>query len=435
MKLPVRGRVNLSRTRLASLGLLIGAQVVNLLGIAVVTRLYSPAEFGTFATLFAIASIVGGASSLRLDVAATTAPSRDARVLFRAAGRSSLAVAAGAGLTAMICYAVAGRLDPRAVSVCVALAAVTAGIGAAGILTYARVRQRSYLRIAGSKLLTAVVQALAQSVIGVLIAGPAGLLAAAALGYGAGLLLLVHGRRGADQAPDPGVWEVLGRYRGFVFAAAPAGLISALAVNLPVLATGTVLGSLAAADLALALRIGALPSALFGQALMPILFGEIAHRLRTAPSSALGTYDRALVGLAATGAISVTGLAVATWLVAPVLFGPQWRGAGVALLLLTPYLVSQFAVSPVSQSLNAVGRNAQQLWWDVGRLVVTAGVFAGVAAGGLGLRSCLVWFSVGMVLTYAVHVLLSRAALAAAAAGPITGEGAPARSDAQHAYV
>ncbi|WP_158554027.1 lipopolysaccharide biosynthesis protein [Micromonospora deserti] len=420
------------------MALLVGAQLVNLVGVALVARLYTPAAFGAFAVLFAIASVVGGASSLRLDVAATTARNADAAVLFRLAARSNTAVALGTGLVAVTCYAFLDRLDGQGFVECLALAAVTAAIAASATLTYARVRQGRYRRVAGGKLLTAAVQTIALLLAGVVLPQPTGLLLASALGYGAGALALARGDRPGHGSAHPTARDVLGRHRGFVLASAPAGLISALAVNLPVLATGTLLGSTAAGDLALALRIGALPSALFGQALMPILFGEIAHRLRAAPSGVLRAYDRALLGLLASGAVSVTGLALSTWWLAPMLFGPQWRGAGVALLLLVPYMVSQFAVSPLSQSLNAAGRNGQQLCWDLGRLAMTVAVFAAVAVGWLGPLACLISLSAAMVATYAVHVVLTRAALgsAARAAGtPTSGETVPVRSDATHAHV
>lgn len=397
--------------RTANIAVLVGAQTVNLGGVLVVTALFAPADFGRFATLFAVAAMVGGASPLRLEVAATTATEADAAQLIRAAMRSNLVAAAATGFIALTCHTVWGQLDGRALAESAALAAVTYAIAAAGTYTYARVRERRYMRVSGSKLLTAAVQVAGQVAASVVMPTPAGLLAAAAVGYGAGTLLLL------TTAPTTGIIlppmrDVLHRHRAFMLAGAPAGIVSAVAVNLPVAASGVALGTVAAADVALALRIGALPSALLGQALMPLLLGEITHRVRTDAALALPTFMRALRGLTAAGCVSVAAVVAAGWWLIPVVLGEQWHGVGLALLLLSPFLLGQFAVAPVSQSLNAAGRNAMQLVWDVARLAATAAVFGAAAAGVIGYRACLLWFSAVMAAAYAAHVALTRAALA-----------------------
>ncbi|WP_143194408.1 lipopolysaccharide biosynthesis protein [Micromonospora sp. CB01531] len=385
------------------------AQLLNLVAMMLVARLYPPSVFGRYATLAAVAALIGGVSALRLDVAATTAIAGDARVLLRTAMRLNAAAGAGASVAGILWCAVLGNLDRVRFLEMLALGALTATVGISGTLTYARVRDRKYGLVAWAKLLTAFAQGALQVGLGSVSRTPAMLLAATAVGYGAAVLLLRSKRSTADGVA--GARDVLRRHRGFMVASAPASLINGLTMNLPLFFAGAFVGSAAAADLAVALRVGALPSALFGQALMPVLYGEIAHQLRHAPARARATYDRALLGLLLAGGVLLTGLSFAVYLAAPKVFGPQWSGASSMLALLTPFLISQFAVAPLSQTLSGVGRNRQQLMWDLARFSVTVAAFLPVLSGWLSWQEGIALFSIAMVVSYAAHVLLSRAAL------------------------
>ncbi|MFI6226630.1 oligosaccharide flippase family protein [Micromonospora echinospora] len=400
-----------SRDRVQTAALMMAAQAVNLAGILLVTRLYTPAAFGRYAALAAIAAVAGGAGALRLDVAAATAADRDAALLLRIAARLNGVVGVVVALLAVAWAAVVGDLDRPALVEAVALGASTTALGLSGTMVYARVRDRRYRLVAVAKLATALVQGVAMGAFALLGDRSAtALLTATALGYATGALLLFRPRR---SAAGVGVRDVLRRHRPFMTASAPASLINGLTLNVPLFFAAAV-GSVAAADLALALRVGALPSALLGQALMPILFGEIAHQLRSSPRRARASYDRALVGLSVAGVGLLTGLAVGTHLAAPLVFGPEWAGAATVLLLLLPFLVGQFAVVPLSQTLAGTGGNGQQLLWDVGRLLTAGLVFLPTLAGWISWPASLLAFSLAMAAWYGGHVLLTRAALARA---------------------
>ncbi|WP_285789724.1 oligosaccharide flippase family protein [Micromonospora sp. NBRC 101691] len=398
-----------SRDRVQTAALMMAAQAVNLAGILLVTRLYTPAAFGRYAAVAAVAAVVGGAGALRLDVAATTAAERDATLLLRIAARLNGVVGVVVALLAVAWAAVVGDLDRPAFAEAVALGALTTALGLSGTMVYARVRDRRYRLVAVAKLVTTLVQSVAMVAFALLGDRSATvLLAAMALGYATGALLLFRPR---PPAAGVGVRDVLRRHRPFVTASAPASLINGLTLNVPLFFAAAV-SSVAAADLALALRVGALPSALLGQALMPILFGEIAHQLRSSPRRARTSYDRALVGLSVAGVVLLTLLAVGTHVAAPLVFGAEWAGAATVLLLLLPFLVGQFAVVPLSQTLAGTGGNRQQLLWDVGRLLTTGLVFLPALAGWISWPASLLAFSLAMVGWYGGHVLLTRAALA-----------------------
>jgi hypothetical protein len=288
--------------RVRGMLVLMGAQGVNLAGVLAVTRIFTPGAFGRFSELLAVAVVVGTTSSLRLDVAATTAPEADVGALFRTACRLNVLIGSGVAVVGLGWAATVGHGGPAALGEWAATGALTVTIGLSTTLTFARVRDRRYLAVAASKLAVALVQLVVQVGIGLRAPTSGGLLLAAALGYGVGALLLSgpgSGRAaagpagpaaGAAVAADPATAAsgrvVLGRYRGLRAGLGPRGL-NALTMNLPVLAVSAVGGSAAARTSRWRCGSRALPSALFGQALMPVLLGEITYRLRSAPAAAL----------------------------------------------------------------------------------------------------------------------------------------------------
>ena len=416
------------RDRVHSVIVMVLAQAINAAAIVAVTQVYAPGAFGSFATQFAIAAVVAGISSLRLELAIATAAEADAAALIRAACRLNL----WAGAIVAVGAAAVNAILQRAVFAEVAaLGAVTAALGVANTLMYARVRDRNYRTVAVSKLVTATVQAAAQIGLGLLSPTASVLLAGSALSYAASAALLFR-RLKPDGSVKLGTIDVLRQHRTFVVAATPAAIANTATMNLPVFVAAAAGGSAAAAHFAIAMRVGVMPSALFGQALMPIMFGEVAHRLRSEPSRALGGYDRALTILVALGCVCLTTLALAVN-GGGFLLGPDWAGIGPTLLVLTPFLISQFAVTPLTQSLCAAGKVRQQLLWDVGRLAASAATLLPAVLGWLNLSTSMAMFSAVMVIAYGGHVALSRTALRAAADRPTADT--DERNDKAHVHV
>lgn len=420
------------RDRAHSVVVMVLAQAINAAAIIAVTQVYAPGVFGSFATQFAIAAVVAGVSSLRLELAVATAGETDAAALVRAACRLNLWAGA---VVAVGAAAVNTALHRPVLAEAVALGAATAALGVANTLMYARVRDRNYRMVAVSKLVTATVQAAAQLGLGLFSPTAAVLLTGSALSYAASAALLYR-RTKPHGSTKLGTLDVLRQHRAFVVAATPAAVANTATMNLPVFVAAAAGGGAAAAHFAIAMRVGVMPSALFGQALMPIMFGEIAHRLRSEPSRALGGYDRALLLLSALGCVCLTTLAIAVN-GGDFLLGPDWAGIGPTLLVLTPFLISQFAVTPLTQSLCAAGKVRQQLLWDAGRLAASAATLLPAVFGWLHLSTSMAMFSAVMVIAYAGHVALSRAALRAAADRPadqataLTDE----RKDKAHVHV
>jgi len=402
-------RVRLPAGRLMDVALVASAQTVNLASVLLITRMYAPDAFGRFAALFAVAAIVGGLAPLRLDVAMTTETDAESPALIRAA--RTLSVTFG-----VVCAAVAAAAQSAAPAAggfrpveCVLLGTTVAAMGLAATHTYAGIRRRRYRAIGVAKLANAVIQVVVLAAVGLAYPTAETLLLGATAGYGLAAAVLRTSPSGA--APRAEVRRALARHRRYVAATLPASILNSFALYLPILVATAAEGPAVVATLTLALRVGALPSALMGQSLMPILLGEISHRLRTSPASAVRRYDRALAALAVTGCVAVSSLCAVLYVGSDRLLGPEWTGVGTTLLVLAPMLIGQFAVTPLTHLLATSGGAGAQLSWDAARLLLAAACFGPAASGATSFQVCLLLYSLSMLVAYTAHALLSRRSL------------------------
>src|SRR5262249_49359161 len=59
-------------------------------------------------------------------------------------------------------------------------------------------------------------------------------------------------------------------------------------------------------------------------------------------------------------------------LLLPPLLGPAWDDAGVFAQVLMPLVFTSFVVGPVNMALTVAGKQAQQFYWDAGRLIAVS---------------------------------------------------------------
>jgi O-antigen/teichoic acid export membrane protein len=144
----------------------------------------------------------------------------------------------------------------------------------------------------------------------------------------------------------------------------------------PLLVIGALYGAADSGQFAFTFRVMLAPVALVSLAYSQVFIGRI-----TASRSSLGPVARSTARrLTIIGALPVAALGLlGPWLF-PLLFGSTWSVAGWMALLLTPMLMAQVVVSPVSQVVNVCERQDLMLVWDVARLIVMIVVPVAAAA-------------------------------------------------------
>jgi O-antigen/teichoic acid export membrane protein len=381
------------------------------------TRIYTVREIGVFAVYAAILGTLIPASSLRYEVAIPL-PESDEH------GRDITAVAilvvfVFALLVGALSLVFGGDLESLtgATGLGAYLWVLPIGLTAAGTyqaLSYWEVRRGAFQIIGKARVVQATSQAGGQIAIGALTTSGVGLGLGDAIGRSAGAFsyLLMIGRsdrRMLRAARWKNMRLQARRYKRFPFIGTWSALANAGAGHLTPLAVAVTFGPVPAGWFAVGLRVMALPVTILGQAVSQVYLHRAAEINRRSTTDLRVPFVSVTKRLLVIGALTVlpAGL-VSPWLF-PIVFGADWRNAGIYMLVATPMFYAQFVVSPLSQTLNVLNRQGTLLVWDVGRVVlillaftfgsvlawspaVTIGIFAGLlAAAYMALWVAMLW--------------------------------------------
>jgi O-antigen/teichoic acid export membrane protein len=248
----------------------------------------------------------------------------------------------------------------------------TFGAGLYQVFNCWAIRKERYDRIARTR----VTQSLTQILVQVLSArlGALGLLAGDAVGRSNGTrtLAMVDWRRdwgSLRRVRRSDLRCAAWRYREFPLLSGGTAVLNTFNLRMPGLLLAICYGPSAAGCFALAQRVFALPSAIIGESVAQVFFGESARVQGSLMPLFRATVRRMfLLGLGVMGLSSLAG-----WFLVPVIFGSAWKASSFFLLALTPMTLAQFSGACVSSALVVLERQDLALL----REAVRTGLFLG----------------------------------------------------------
>ena len=365
----------------ASMTLLAGgvlAQALPLLLGPLLTRLYSPAQFGTYFLLAAVAANVGVVACARYEFALPKARDDAEALSLGALSRWILAAVTALAAVAGAAWALAQQaLWP------LWLPLLAGALGWLSLGTLSAQRDQRFNALAAARVLQHGGGAALQAAAGLAGAGLTGLIAgplAAALA--AGMLLRTRAARWW-RVPRMQLRAVAWQHRDFPFLNTPHAFLGALQDTLAVALIAVWQGPAEAGLWGLALRYLKAPATLVGgavsQALYPALAQEavVTVEARRAVRQLMGVLS--LVALPLVLAIGFGG----PWAFEAA-FGAPWRGAGELASALALYIGLHFVASPLSVVPMAWHAQAWALRLAlVGQAMFLAALAGGLAWGGL----------------------------------------------------
>lgn len=390
----------MSGFRRAGLKVLIGSGAGAVLALAltpVLSRLVTPGVFGSFMTLLALASMLVGVSTMRLEVVGQSERDEDEALSALGLG-TTLAVGLGAAVLFVTAAAWAvGWAPPLALTIGpMVTIASTQLIGTAWLA-----RRRQYGVLAGANFLQNGGMTAAQTALAA--ASPT----AGALIVGflvSRLYWLRHTPRLLwRRAQVVSTWR---RHRSYAFMAGTSAGINSLAGQVPILLPAFVYGDQVAGWFAMALRILVSPLSLVGEAAAAAAVGEISQALRTRSGQARPVLRRGLLDLAVVGAVPAVLAGSLGAVVVPAILGSQWAETGTIVAALAVGAWAQFVVAPFSQTLNLSGHSRWLLVWDVSRLLTITCAFLVPGVLGLGIIAAAFSYSAVMVGLYGAMTVL-----------------------------
>ncbi|MBF4614047.1 lipopolysaccharide biosynthesis protein [Curtobacterium sp. VKM Ac-1376] len=404
------------RRRLPAIGtILVGTVLGQGLVVAIsplLTRLYSPSDFGTLAVVTAVASILGAGATLGTDRALVVAhDTATTRALVAIGLLSTLAVGAvTAGVVwALRIEAVRWFAAPALESLWWIVPVTVVAVGAQRIASAVLARRQWHRSIAVRN----ACQGIGQSAwnLTMAVAGPVGLVGGLAVGRLAALLGMVRFRRGAgDRVTMQTLAAAARRHRRFLLITPWSSMLNVIGQQAPSLLIAAVHGSVAAGFVALTMRVLGAPVGMVADATAQYAAGAFGLRIRSG-----NPVRRLLVGLVVRLAVAGSVAALVVVLLGPAVFssvfGPEWAVSGAYAQLLVPAFAIQVAVSPVTQVLSMLQRQGAQLTWDGSRLVLSTSAVLVPSLLGAPMPVVLLALALAMAVSYAaVLVLVLRSA-------------------------
>lgn len=347
-----------------------GAQIVLILGQILTARLYTPYEFGQFAVLLAWANILAVFATLRYEMAIPLAETDDeARAVTRlclvGASAASLGLLVGLGL-----WARSGGAIGAMPGAWWGIPLVLWGTALFTALKMLAGRFGTFARAGHAGVVASIGQVGVQ--VGMGVAGmPSGLVAGQGIGR---MLNAAWIGTGGSLRSSVGMADAARRWKRFPLLNTLPGLLNVVSVGAVAPLAARWFGVAFAGQFGFATRLLAAPAVLLGQAVSQVLFPSLARLDRTSGRAAtqLRTATEALV-LVCLPVFSVV------WLLGPELFalvfGEQWRDAGLMAAIMAPWLAANFVSSPLSSY--ATVRD------QLGRILVISVVEAGSRILGL----------------------------------------------------
>jgi O-antigen/teichoic acid export membrane protein len=419
-------------TVVRALGLMVSAtaaaQAINILLAPVLTRMYSPADFGLYGVFLSLVTILNVVGTLRYELAIPLADDEPAAMNLLVVGLVANVCIIGllAVCVPVLVGPLAGWTGAAALADYAWLLPVTLfATGVYYLFTYWAIRHRRYPIVARRNIFYSLGQAVTTTGLGVLGVRPAGLLLGTSAGYAAGAFagarsLLANDRALLGQVSLRAMRRVARRYVRFPLLSSWSGLVNSAGSVVPLLLMSKYFGPTVAGWFVLTTRVVGAPSTLVGEAVTHVYFGELATQHRRDPRELRRLFVTSFRRLLAVGTVAIVLVAGPAPLRFPVVFGEPWQEAGHYALWLIPLYLTQFATTPLSSTLIVFERQGAQLGWDCARLVASVSSIVVPAYLGASALVTIGIFGSVMGLLYVVLLLMNYRVLdqACAAEGP-----------------
>lgn len=385
----------------------------------VLTRLYTPADYGVLAVYSSILGVVSVVACLRFElVIPLPAEETDAAnlvgVSLGIAGLVSLVTGAGVWLvTALDLFP--DHVDQLGVWIWLLPLSVF-WTGWYQTLSAWGIRRSAFGRVAKTRVTQSVSQIAVQLGLGFLGNGPGGLILGQIAGQTGGSGTLANLAFREDRTAFSGIsWAAMSggvkRYGKQSAYATVAALLNSMGLQLPILLLTSAYTTTVVGLFGLGQRLFALPLDLVGRSVAQVYLSRAAELARGNVRE-LATLFRVIATrlfMVAT-VILVPVALIAPWLFS-VAFGATWYEAGVFVRIMAANFVGQFVMVPLSHTLVVLERQDLLLLWNTVRVILVAGSLMTAKALGLSASGAIAMLSGSGLFAYVLLFILTQAAL------------------------
>lgn len=384
-------------------------QIITVLSSTILTRLYSPEDFGVQAVFLSVLAPIAVLASLRYEWAIVLPKhNKTALYLLLACFLSTI----GVSILALIVVSVWGSYLVEATNLeaiepfLLIIPPATLMLGFYQSLNYWFLREKNFSEIAKTKLSQSLSTSFAQISLGWVISGPVGLLIGAILNSSVGTirLLSITLNKYAKELSEISLKQMIVvcvKYYKFPVFSVWSSLINSAGLVTPVFMLSHFYSIEDVGSFSLAQRLIAIPITVIGKSIFQVFLSDAPRLVVENPRKLKEKYISTTLIL-----IAIASLISAVFWFSPVLFpiffGNEWQQSGALARFMIPFFISSFAVSSLS-ILDWLDRQNWMFYWNTIRFVFIALGFYVAGLRMVSLNQSILMFS---YLTTALYVCL-----------------------------
>ena len=352
------------------------AQILSILSSFIITRLYTPEDFGTLAIFNSLIAQALVLTSLRYEWAIPLPKNEKVAVdLLMLCGISIL----GITVLSSIGIIVGGHhilllLDTPSLNPYLWLFPLVLLFGGCyQALNYWALRQKDFKLIAKTKLSQSLGTIGSQLALGLFTTGPLGLLVGAILSQVLGTASLAvslwqTSKDNLKPSPISNLKTTLQQYSRFPFFSAPSSFFNTAGLAAPALLIAFFYGPNSAGMFALIERISSIPANIIGRSISQVFMAKVAPLIQTDPLKIKFLHRQLSTVLLAINILIGMVLFTGPWLI-PFLFGQNWKESGFMAQYMSINFVATLTISPLSL-LEWLGKQDWMFIWNTARLIL-----------------------------------------------------------------
>lgn len=355
------------------------AQIISIIVLPILTRLYSPDDFSVLAVYSSLVALISVIACLRLEIAIPMAEEEDDAVaLFLL---SLISVVGITILTILGIFLFSNHLEKATdgkligYSWLIPLSILFAGLYKA--LQYWSTRQKVFPLIAKTRISQAISSSGTQLGFGYAGVAPLGLLVGQLASVGSGIVGLsrffiknhFHLVRNINIQKLKYVFKKFDRFPKY---SVIESFANTGAIQIPMILIAYYAVSAEAGFLMLAIRLLSIPLGLIGGAVAQVYLAESSEKYYQ--GSLKEFTHNTIWNLTKVGTPPVIIVGLSSPFLVPIVFGESWQRTGILIAWMTPWFLMQFITSPISMAIHVVGYQKLAMYLQVFGLLFRVGM-------------------------------------------------------------
>lgn len=379
--------------------------IIGVLASPILTRLFTPEEFGVFSVFSSLGGMLASFACLAYERAIPIPEEEEDSLALGVVG-VFLSVLIGCLLFSALIILNSIKLDIKVINqlgiYVYLLPLYVISLGIYQVFTYLAIRFDRFKDLARTRVWQRLIGTATQIAGGVAGTGTLALILGGMIGQGGGSLYLKKKILGdsfkkVTSISRKKVLFVLKRYKGFPLLAAPAALMNVAANSLVPIFLLSFYGGEVAGFFALGQRVIQTPLSFINQAVTQVYVGELTKLKYTNPHALLPllyktTKRLAIVGFFPCAILGFWGASLFSFV-----FGSQWHQAGIFVQVLAVLEYVRFVIAPLCQ-FNAIEKQTVVFGWNLLRLIGVVFSFCISRYKDFSPLVSLIWYSSIMIL-------------------------------------